>query len=92
MIRAALVVTTLLLTAPAQYPWYLVWLVPFLAFLPLTGLLLLTAFLPLYYIAFHLAPRQQIDIYNGFVVWLVWLPVWALLARDLWRRRMAPFA
>lgn len=92
MIRAALVVTTLLLTAPAQYPWYLVWLVPFLAFLPLSGLLLLTAMLPLYYTAFHLAPRQQIDIYNGFVVWLVWLPVWALLARDLWRRRMAPFA
>lgn len=92
MIRAALVVTTLLLTAPAQYPWYFVWLVPFLAFLPLTGLLLLTAFLPLYYTAFHLAPRQQIDIYNGFVVWLVWLPVWALLARDVWRRRMAPFA
>jgi hypothetical protein len=89
MTRAALVVATLLLTAPAQYPWYLVWLAPFLAFLPLPGLLLLTAGLPLYYTAFYFAPRQQIGIYNGVIVWLAWLPVWMLLARDLWRLRPA---
>jgi hypothetical protein len=89
MIRSALVVATLLLTAPAQYPWYLVWLAPFLPFLPLPGLLLLAGTLPLYYTAFHFAPRQQISIYNGIVVWLAWLPVWALLARDLWRLRRA---
>jgi alpha-1,6-mannosyltransferase len=89
MTRAALVVATLLLTAPAQYPWYLVWLAPFLAFLPVPGMLLLTATLPLYYTAFYFAPRQQIAIYNGLIVWLAWLPVWALLARDLWRLRRA---
>ncbi len=87
MTRSALVVATLLLTAPAQYPWYLVWLAPFLAFVPLPGLLLLTATLPLYYTAFYFAPRQQIDVYNGIIVWLAWLPVWTLLARDLWRLR-----
>jgi len=87
MIRSALVVATLLLAAPAQYPWYLVWLAPFLAFLPTAGLLVLTATLPLYYTAFYFAARQQIDIYNNLVVWTGWLPVWALLARDLWRSR-----
>lgn len=92
MVRAAIVIATLLLVAPAQYPWYFVWLAPFLAFLPLTGLLLLTATLPLYYAAFYFAPRQQIDFYNNVVVWLGWLPVWALLARDVWRRRSRPFA
>jgi hypothetical protein len=89
LIRAALVVATLLLTAPAQYPWYLVWLAPFLPFLPLPGLLVLAGTLPLYYTAFHFAPRQQIDLYNGVIVWLAWLPVWTLLARDLWRLRRA---
>ena len=89
MTRAAIVVATLLLAAPAQYPWYLVWLAPFLPFLPLPGLLLLAGTLPLYYTAFHFAPRQQIGIYNGIVVWIAWLPVWALLARDVWRRRRA---
>lgn len=92
MTRAGLVVAVLLLTAPAQYPWYLVWLAPFLAFLPLPGLLLLAAALPLYYTAFYFAPRQQIATYSGVVVWLAWLPVWALLARDLWRLRQAQTA
>lgn len=87
MTRSALVVTALLLTAPAQYPWYLVWLAPFLAFLPLPGLLLLTATLPLYYTAFYFAPRHEIGIYNGVIVWLAWLPVWVLLARDVMRLR-----
>ncbi|OYW53569.1 MAG: hypothetical protein B7Y80_14450 [Hyphomicrobium sp. 32-62-53] len=89
MTRAALVVATLFLAAPAQYPWYLLWLAPFLPFVPLPGLLLLAGTLPLYYTAFHFAPRQQINIYNEIVVWLAWLPVWALLARDLWRLRRA---
>lgn len=92
MVRAGLVVATLFLLAPAQYPWYFVWLAPFLAFLPLAGLLLLAATLPLYYTAFHFAPLQQIGIYNNIVVWLVWLPVWFLLARDLWHRPNVPHA
>ena len=81
------VVKTSQFQGKSEIPSYLAWLAPFLAFLPLPGLLLLTATLPLYYTAFHFAPRLEIGIYNGVIVWLAWLPVWALLARDVMRLR-----
>jgi hypothetical protein len=91
MRRAGLVVASLLLLAPAQYPWYFVWLAPFLAFQPRTGLMLMTATLPLYYSAFYLLPRDEIGVFDRLVVWIVWVPVWVMLARDaLGSRRGRP--
>ncbi len=87
MARAAFVIAVLLLVAPAQYPWYATWLAPFLPFQPWAAFLLLPATLPLYYTAFYFAPRQQIDIFNTIVVWVVWVPIWAMLLRDLVHRQ-----
>ena len=87
MARAAIVIAVLLLVAPAQYPWYAIWLAPFLPFQPLAAFLLLPATLPLYYTAFYFAPRQQIDIFNTIVVWFAWVPIWAMLLRDLLHRQ-----
>lgn len=80
MQKAGLVILALLLLSPSQYPWYFIWLAPFLAFMPWPGLLLMTATLPLYYTFFHFAPRDTAAVYREVVVWLIWLPVWAALA------------
>ncbi len=64
---ALFIVAAVFLLSPTEFPWYYLWLVPFLALRPQRALLLYTMLLPLYY--YH-------DI------WLEHLPVLALLAWD----------
>ncbi|MGD9830466.1 MAG: glycosyltransferase 87 family protein [Hyphomicrobiaceae bacterium] len=93
MRRAGLVVATLLLLSPAQFPWYTLWLAPFLAFLPLSGFVLLTMTIQLYYLAFHFLAIDAYEHFRTWVVWLIWGPVWLLLAieaRRVWRAPLAP--
>jgi hypothetical protein len=55
--------------------------------------LLLTALLPLYYLRFWLDVRDQSLLFDHGVVWVEFLPVWLLLAREWWlgaRARPAP--
>lgn len=49
------VILTLFLAAPAGYPWYSIWFLPFIILIPLRGALLLCATLPLYYLRFPLS-------------------------------------
>ncbi len=88
--RALLVTGALFLLSPAQFPWYYLWVLPLLVLVPVTGLLLATATLPLYYTAFHYLARDAIDVFNDTLVWAVWLPVWGTLllqALLTWRQR-----
>ena len=81
------------LLSPAQFPWYYTWLVPFLVVVPSPALLLLTALLPLYYLRFYLDIRDQSRLFDYGIVWVEFLPVWLLLARECWlngRARLAP--
>ena len=72
------------LLTPAQFPWYYLWVLPLLACFPVTGLLVLTATLPLYYTAFYFHAHGAYEVFTGRVVWLIWLPAWGLL---LWQAR-----
>jgi hypothetical protein len=81
--RSLLLIGAIVLLSPAQYPWYFLWVLPFLAMRPVAGLLVLTATLPLYYTTFHFQPRDQLDVYLNGVVWLIWVPAWAVLAVEL---------
>ena len=85
----------LFLISPTQFPWYYTWLLPFLAVVPkfslvlLTlqlslyfSLLLLTSLLPLYYLRFYLEPRGLMDIFNNYVVWIEFVPVWVLIVAE----------
>ncbi len=81
--RIGLIVIVIFLVSPAQFPWYVVWISPFLAFLPLPGLLVLALTMPLYYVAFHLMSINAFPLFNNIVIWLVWCPVWALLIMQL---------
>jgi len=85
--RVFLTVAALLLLSPTQFPWYYTWLAVFLPLFPLRGFLVLAVTMPLYYAYFHLVARGQEHLFDYAVVFLIWLPVWALLLTDLVRHR-----
>ncbi len=80
--RASLLVGALVLLSPAQFPWYAAWFAPFLAFRPWTGFLILTATAPFYYMSFYLTAAGEPELFRRYVVWLIWVPVWAALALE----------
>ena len=85
-----LLAAAVFLLSPAQFPWYYLWVLPFLPLFPWRGLLLLTALLPLYYAGFHLMVMGQMASHGPWLVWLIWLPCWIILALE--RTRWGPIA
>jgi hypothetical protein len=74
-----LLIVALLLLSPSVYPWYLTWMIPFLCFFFNAGLLLWTATIFLSYhvlIGYRALGTWQFD---PTLVWLEYLPVFALL-------------
>ncbi|GAB4342758.1 MAG: hypothetical protein Kow0099_20560 [Candidatus Abyssubacteria bacterium] len=89
--RCLLVVAAVFLLSPTQYPWYYVWMLPFLAIRPRLSLLLLTALLPLYYLRFRLVALEKVGMFDHGVVWLEYAPVWILLIRETIRGQTLKF-
>jgi len=89
--RCLLTVAAVFVLSPTQFPWYYVWLVPFLVFRPRPSLLLLTALLPLYYLRFYLKAVGAVDTFDYGVVWLEYVPVWCLLVME-WLMGWNPFS
>lgn len=83
--RAMLVVAAVFLLSPTQFPWYFVWLAPFLAFSRRPSLLLLTALLPLYYLRFYFKARDNTNVFDHGIVWLEFVPVWGLFVAEFVR-------
>jgi len=74
-----LLLAALLLVSPNVFPWYVTWLVPFLCFFPNPGLLAWTATVWLSYhvlVDYSAAGEWR---YAGWLVWLEYAPVYALL-------------
>lgn len=90
--RAGLVTLALALLSPAQFPWYMLWTLPFLPFAPRRGVIAMAALLPIYYASFHFSALDAYNIFRDRVVWVIWLPIWGLLALDALagRDRSAP--
>ncbi|MGB5863327.1 MAG: hypothetical protein WBG95_03445 [Sulfitobacter sp.] len=82
MYRMFLIAVAIYLLSPSQTPWYFLWIVPFLCIFPARGLMLAGILVPLHYLFFYLDPRGLGEVYRYGVVWVIWLPVWALLAYD----------
>jgi len=80
-------IAALYLFSPTQFPWYSLWMLPFLAIQPQRSLLLLTALLPLYYLRYFLAARDLVEVHDMGIVWLEFVPVWCLLIWEWYRRR-----
>ena len=84
--RSLWIIAGLFLLSPTQYPWYWLWLLPLLALRPSPALLVLTATLPLYYLRFPMRELGWSAWFHHGVVWLQFLPAYALLAREARRR------
>jgi uncharacterized membrane protein len=83
-------VAALFLLSPTQYPWYTIWLAPLLCLYPQRGLLLLTALLPIYYLRFYFDARDQTELFDQYIVWLQYLPVYVLLLIDYFLPNQEP--
>ncbi|MEL6410325.1 MAG: hypothetical protein AAFQ38_07990 [Pseudomonadota bacterium] len=86
--RVFLMIAALYLLAPSQTPWYFIWIAPFLCLFPVRGLILAGVTLPLHYLFFFFVLHDQEQVYRQGVVWLIWIPVWALLAHDVLIERL----
>ena len=80
-----LIVTAIIFLSPAVYPWYLTWLLPLLALKPQPALLLLTVTAPLYYTRFYYGSRGAYEIFELYIVWCLWVPVWSLCVWQWYR-------
>jgi len=90
--KSMYIVAALFLISPTQFPWYYTWLLPFLAVVPKFSLLLLTTQLSLYYLRFYFEPRGLIDIFNNYIVWIEFVPVWVLLVAEVrYKKLLANF-
>lgn len=80
--RAALLTLVLVLASPAQFPWYAIWTIAFLPFAPRLSVAAMAVTLPIYYVSFHYSAIGAFPIFRDRIVWIVWLPIWLLAARE----------
>lgn len=81
------IVAALFLLSPTQFPWYYLWLLPFLTLTPNRALLSLTIMLPIYYLRFYYDALGHVEFFHYRVVWWEYAPVWVLLVCDGLRAR-----
>lgn len=87
--RAGLIVLALLLMSPSQFPWYVIWLIPFAPFQGVGSVVVMTTLVPLYYVSFHYISRGNYAFFANVIVWLEWVPVWLAVTAEfvIWKRR-----
>ncbi len=73
--------------SPAQFPWYYLWILPFLTIVPYKPLLLLSVLMSLYYLRYYFEPRGHYEFYYRYIVWLEYLPVIGWILYDLVKKR-----
>lgn len=76
--------------SPTQFPWYYIWLIPFLTLSPRLSYLTLTLTLPIYYLRFYFAAHDQALFFHNVIVWIEYAPVIALLAYEHFRFKLRP--
>lgn len=81
--RASLFTLALVLASPAQFPWYMLWTMPFLVFVPRWGVMAMAVTVPLYYSGFYFRAHEAFATFRDQVVWLIWIPIWTLLLVEL---------
>lgn len=78
-----LVISVLVLLSPAQFPWYVLWVLPFATLAPGIGWHTAAAIMPLYYTAFYFHDQSSYAAYETSIVWPLWIIIWAALAFDV---------
>lgn len=85
--RCLLIVAAVFLLSPTGFPWYYLWVVPFLIINLRPSLLLLNCLLPLYYLVYHYRALGHPETFDGVVLWVQYLPFWGLA---LWEWLASP--
>jgi hypothetical protein len=81
--RSLLVVAALFLLSPTQFPWYFVWVLPFVAIRPTWSMLLLAVLLPVYYLRFYFDDLTAVPGLPGGFGWLESLLHWTDISRPV---------
>jgi len=84
--KFGLATTTLFLLSPTQFPWYYLWIVPFLTIAPFWPLLLYCLLLPIYYLQYYLPMVGYRDLFYNSIVWFEHLPFWIAIGFEIYRR------
>jgi alpha-1,6-mannosyltransferase len=71
--------TAMLLLSPTLYPWYLVWIIPLLVFLPNWSWLIFTMLIQLSYFVLQDYANYGIWEESNLILWLQYLPFYGLL-------------
>jgi len=77
--RASAIIIALFLLSPAQFPWYLVWILPMMPLYPVSAMLLASALVPLYYTSFYFYALGTYHVFTSQIVWVIWIPIWGML-------------
>lgn len=77
-----MIISAFLFLSPTGYPWYLIWLLPFLCLTPNIGLISLTVTAPLYWLRFAIG--DDAPVYTYLVIPAAFLPP---LAISIWTMR-----
>ncbi|MBI5248752.1 MAG: DUF2029 domain-containing protein [Desulfomonile tiedjei] len=85
--RCLLIIAAVFLLSPTGFPWYFLWVVPFLVINPRPSLLLLNCLLPLYYMVYYCRGLGDPSTFDNLVVWAEYLPFvfvasWELLKSE----------
>jgi hypothetical protein len=91
--QQCLIITTLLfILSPTQFPWYYLWLLPFLSEYPHPALVLYSALLPLYYLRPLFVFQGRTAIFDNAIVWIQHGPILVWLLWDWIVRRRYSYA
>ncbi len=88
--RLVLLLGVFFMLSPTQFPWYFLWLLPFLALSPRPSLLLLSVMLPMYYLRFYFSSIDNVEVFHNRLVWVEYAPVLLYSAYELYRYKLAP--
>lgn len=77
-----MVATLLFMLSPTQFPWYYLWLLPYIPLCPHPALVLYAALLPLYYVRPLFDHFGRTHVFDHGIVWLQHGPVIIWLIRD----------
>ncbi|MCH8204107.1 MAG: DUF2029 domain-containing protein [Candidatus Hydrogenedentes bacterium] len=93
--RIVLILGAAFMLSPTQFPWYYLWIVPFLALSPRPSMLILTLMLPIYYLKFYFSARDNVLLFHNGIVWLEYAPVFVIALWEWythWRPKPPPEA
>jgi len=85
--RSLYIVAALFFLSPTQFPWYYLWFLGFLSLNLRKSLILLTPLLSLYYLRFYFSGRGMVDVFDYWIVWLEYLPVFVLMGLEWLKER-----